>query len=377
MFVGRSTLLAPVVATILVHTLLTAIFVGKHRGDPSSLACVGESRATEPPYEKVTFHTDAWPNGYDGQFYYVIARSPFGQQPEGLHGIDWAGARQLRILYPAACWLISWGDAQLLFWIMPIVNVAALGGLAALGAAVARAHGLNVWWGFALPFALNAGMPVLRDLTEPMAMLGVFGLLAGWLLRSPWWWLALWGSIAVLSREQNVAVVGIIVFGAACTRRCEVAVGLLGVLAGWLGWVCYLHWLYGTWPFLPSEGNLGPPFAGMIHRWAHLSGDLGGSKRTAIIQAITLTQLAVETLMALYMTMRPGDRVVRACMLAGAALAVLAGRWIYVDLWSYGRVFFWMPVGIWLGATQQRWQFGLMILTPACLWELLAVLGWV
>ena len=115
----------------------------------------------------------------------------------------------------------------------------------------------------------------------------------------------------------------------------------------------------------------------MIHRWAHLRGDLGGSKRTAIIHAITLTQLAVEALMALYMTARPGDWVVRTCMLAGTVLAILAGRWIYVDLWSYGRVFFWMPVGIWLGATQQRWPVGLMILTPACLWELLAVLGWV
>jgi hypothetical protein len=377
MIPGRTSLLAPVVATLVLHTLLTGIYVRKHHRDPSSLVCVGENRAGAPPYEAVTYHIAAWSNGYDGQFYYVIARAPWQRQTQGLHGIDWSGPRQLRILYPAICWLVSGGDEQFLFWVMPAVNVAALGGLAALGASLARRCGLSVWWGFALPFAINAGMPVLRDLTEPLAMLGAFGLLAAWLLGSPWWVFTLWGGVAVLSREQNVALIGLTAVGALVTWRWKVATGLALVLGVWLAWVGYLRGLYGDWPFLPSEGNLGLPFAGMFHRWTHLGGDLGGSKRTGVIQAITMMQLSVEIALGLYLSARPGDWIVRACMLAGALLAILAGRCIYGDLWSYGRVFFWVPVGIWIAASHQGWTRGLLLLTPACLWHLVAILGWV
>jgi hypothetical protein len=377
MILGRPTLIAPVVATVLVHAILTAYYVRKHHSDPSSLVCVGENRAGEPPYEEVTYHIAAWSNGYDGQFYYVIARAPWRRQPQGLHGVDWCGPRQLRIMYPAICWIFSGGDARLLFWIMPAVNVAALGGLAAVGAYLARRSSLSVWWGFVLPFAINAGMPVLRDLTEPMAMLGVFGLLAGWLLRSPWWVFALWGSVAVLSREQNVVLVGLTVIGAVATWRWRIAAGLAAVLAVWLAWVGYLRGLYGDWPFLPSEGNLGFPFNGMLHRWTHLGGDPGGSRRMELIQAVTMMQLTVEIAAGLYLAARPGDWIIRASILAGALFAILAGRCIYGDLWSYGRVFFWVPVGIWLAATHQGWRGFLLLLTPACLWHLVAILGWV
>jgi hypothetical protein len=371
----KESLRGPVIVTLLLHILLTAAYIAKHHGDPSFLASVGRNRAGKPPYEAVTLPNG--PNGYDGQFYYVIARAPWRRQSEGIQGIDCVGARQVRILYPAACWLLSAGHARLLFWVMPAVSVAALGCLAGLGAATARGFGLSVWWGMALPFAINAGMPVLRDLTEPLAMLGVFGLLSGWLLGARWWSLALWGLVAILSREQNVAVVGVVTLGALTTRRWAVAASLVAVLGSWALLVCGLRAVYGEWPFLPSDGNLGQPFAGMVYRWTHLGGDLRFSRRTAIIQTVAMTQMAVEIIMALYLTARPGNWVVKLCMLGGVLLAVLAGRFVYSDLWSFGRVFFWMPVGIWLGATQLGRTHVLALLTPACLWHLVALLDWV
>jgi hypothetical protein len=377
MFSGRPTWILPVLATVLIHTFLTAVYIRKHHRDPSSLVCVGENRVGKPPYEAVTFHTPAWSNGYDGQFYYVIARAPWDRQPQGLHGIDWSGPRQLRILYPAVSWLMSAGDARLLFWIMPAVNVAALAGLTASGAVFARRCGLNAWWGFVLPFAINAGMPVLRNLTEPLAMLGVFGLLGGWLLQSSWWVMALCAGTAVFSREQNVALVAFTTLGAVLARRWSIAGGLGLVFGVWLAWVSYLRGLYGEWPFLPAEGNLGLPFAGICDRWSHLFLDTEGAKRPRIIQAITMAQLAVEMAAALYLVARPGDWIIRGSMLAGAVLAITAGRCVYADLWSYGRVFFWLPVGIWLSASIQGRTAFLWLLTPAFLWHLLAVLGWV
>jgi hypothetical protein len=365
----------PVVVTILLHAFLTTCYVCKHHRDPSILACVGKNRAGKPPYEAVTRPYGS--SGYDGQFYYAIARAPWRRQPQGIQGIDCVGARQIRILYPAACWLLSAGHARLLFWIMPAINVAALGCLAALGATTARHFGLSVWWGAALPFAINAGMPVLRDLTEPLAMLGVFGLLSGWLLGARWWLLATWGLVAVLSREQNVAIVGVVMLGALATRRWALAASFTLVLGTWLLVVCSLRSAYGEWPFLPSDGNLALPFQGMAYRWTHLGGDLRFSWRTAIIQGVAMSQLAAEIILALYLTTRPGDWTIKLCALGGALLLILAGRFMYGDLWSYGRVFFWLPVGIWLGATQlqRTWVLGLLI--PTCLWHTVALLDWV
>ena len=372
---ANRSLWGPIVATILLHALLTSLYIAKHHGDPSFLTSVGRNRAGKRPYEAVTAPNG--PNGYDGQFYYVIARAPWRRQVKALQGLDCVGARQIRILYPAVCWMLSGGHARLLFWTMPAVNVAALGCLAGLGAATARRFGLSVWWGLALPFAINAGMPVLRDLTEPLAMLGVFGLLSGWLLGARWWWLALWGFIAVFSREQNIAIVGLVMFGAVVRRRWDIAAGLTAVLGSWLLFVCCLRIAYGEWPFLPSDGNIGQPFAGMASRWTHLGGDTRFSRRIALITAITLTQLAVEIAMALYVAARPGDWVVKLCMMGGVLLAVLGGRFLYGDLWSYGRVFFWMPVGIWLCATQMGRTHLLALLTPACFWYLVALLDYV
>jgi hypothetical protein len=371
----KQSLRGPVIVTILLHASLTAFYICKHHGDPSVLACVGKNRAGTPPYEAVTL---PWgPNGYDGQFYYVIARAPLRRQPEGVQGIDCVAARQLRILYPAACWVLSAGNARLLFWVMPALSVGALGCLAGLGAATARRYGSSVWWGVALPFAINAGMPVLRDLTEPLAMLGVFGLLSGWLLGASWWQIASWALVAVSSREQNVAIVGVVTLGALAGRRWAVALSLAGVIGAWFLLVGYLRAVYGEWPFLPSDGNLGLPFGGMAYRWSHLGGDLRYSRRTAIIQGVAMTQLVLEIAAAAYLATRPGDWVVKACMLSGALLAVLAGRYVYSDLWSYGRVFFWLPVGIWLGATQLGHTRWLALLTPACAWHLVALLDWV
>ena len=59
-----------------------------------------------------------------------------------------------------------------------------------------------------VPLLLNAGTPVLRNLTDPLALLAVLGLLVAWLLRWDLWALVLFAAGAVFSREQNVAVVG-------------------------------------------------------------------------------------------------------------------------------------------------------------------------
>jgi hypothetical protein len=351
-------LLGPALLAGAFHAALLAGYVAAKGGDPAVLVCVGEERMGRPPYEVIRTGFERF--GYDGQFYWVLARAPWRRHDLG---IDFAAGRQLRILYPAVSWLFSGGDAGRLLWVMPAVNVLAIAGLAALGARLARRQGLSPWWGCLLPLAVNAGMPALRNLTDVLAALALAGLLTAWLLRGPWWQLALWSAAALFCREQNIAVVGLVGVAAAWRRQGRTCAALAGVLGLWSLWVGALRAMYGTWPFLPAEGNFGPPLAAWLQCWPHLGAH--GITGNALVHAAALAFVALQAALALYLAARrPGDPVLLLVLLAGVALAAVGGTALYEDKWSFTRVLSWLPLALWLtGAwTHRRWALAVLAL---------------
>jgi hypothetical protein len=362
----------PALAAAGLHAAVLASYVAAFGGDLSALVCTAKERLGRPPYEGLRIGFDK--NGYDGQFYYAIARAPWRRHDLG---VDAPAVRQARILYPALSWLLSGGDALLLLWMMPLVNLLAIAALAGLGAAVARRHGLSVWWGVLLPVAVNAGMPALRNLTDVLSTLAVGALLAAWLLRWPWWALALAAAAALFSREQNVAVVLLVLAFASRPRhsadvdRGRTIAGLLAALALWSAWLCVLRHFYGEWPMLPAGGNLGPPLAGMLYRWGHLD---AGSRSLTLLHLVCMLTLTVQLGLAFGLVWSPADRLVVLVALAGSVLAVLGGVSLYGDSWSYPRVFAWLPLAVWLGSAQARRRWALAVLSAPAVLPLAAVL---
>jgi hypothetical protein len=279
----------------------------------------------------------------------------------------------LRLLYPALAWAVSGGgDAGRLFWALPLVNLAAVGGLAWLGVRLARHYGVSMWWGFVLPLAVNDGMPLLRDLTDPVATFTVCGLLACWLTggRAPQ--LALWAVAALFSREQNVAVVLLVGGAALGARRYRAAAGLAAALVVFLGWVCVLRVGYGNWPCLPRDDYFfGTPFKGMWFRWTHLG--QSGSRLSAGLHFGRMLLLTLHCGLAVYLAVRTPERVVSLLAVGGVALAVLTGIASYEDAWSYTRVFVWVPLAVWLAAARLRLRRPMGLLVPAALWPLVSV----
>ncbi len=349
----------PALAAAALHLALLARQVARHRGDLSALVCVGSGWDGMPPYEAVTTPVSRY--GYDGQFYYALARRPWGWHVEGL---DRPAARHLRILYPAVCWLCSGGEARLLFWVMPAVNLAAIGALAGLGAWLARRHGLSPWWGFLLPMALNVGLPAMRDLTDPLSTLAVAALLGAWLVRTPAWVLTACAAAALFSREQNAAIVLLLIAAALWGGRRRAAWGLLAAAAAWAGWVVALRLLYGVWPFPPRQGNFDGPLEGYLFRWTHL-GYPSGTRRETVMHLVAMLGLTLQSGLAVYFLLRApaGERLMPAVALAGVALAAFAGLLIYEDMWSYGRVLVWLPLGLWLTSLRARQRWVLLLLT--------------
>jgi hypothetical protein len=366
-------LAGPVVATLALYSALMALYVVKHGGHISSLVCAGRNRAGRPPYEAIA--APGGPNGYDGQFYYAIARGPWRAHHNEL--IDDPPARHSRILYPALCWLLSGGDRHALFWVMPLVNLLMLGGLAAVGSWFALWHGRSAWWGFTLPVALNAGLAALRNLTDPTATLAVCGLLAVWLTAGPRWLLTLCAGAALLAREQNLVIVAILLAAGLWRGRYREVAALLPALGVWGIWVSILHSLYGVWPFLSGPGVFGLPLAGMAYRWAHPGGNDYFSRRRSLILTSSMGQLTFLIGLALHLAARGTDRVVALCMLAGVGLAVLAGVGFYCDFWSYTRVFVWIPLGVWVLSLRRRLTWPLAGLAPSLLWTVVAALRFI
>ncbi len=105
--------------------------------------------------------SDGGTSGYDGQFTYFIARDGAGAEPF----MDGASLRYQRILYPLLARAVSFGQADLVPYMLVIINVLALGiGAGALaylityfGANGYLALGYTVWVGniFALRFDLH------------------------------------------------------------------------------------------------------------------------------------------------------------------------------------------------------------------------------
>jgi hypothetical protein len=358
----------PAAASALVHAALLAFYVAGFGGDPSALVCVDREVIGRWPYEtvRVGFET----GGYDGQHYYAIARDPWRRHE--LHN-DCAPVRHVRILYPAACWLFSCGgDGYLLLWVMPLVNLLAIAGLAWLGARWAILQGWSGWWGCLLPLAVNAGLPALRNLTDPVSTFTVCGLLLAWLTQRPWWTVALWATSATFAREQNAAVVLIVLGVALWHGRDRTATALFAVLLLWSAWIVALRAMYGEWPLLPSQGNIGLPLSGMLFRWTHL--DLSGSRQSALLHALRMLHLTIQLVLAVHLLRRGTDRAVALVALAGAALALIGGTSLYEDAWSYTRVFSWMPLAVWLGYIQARRRWPLILLALAVLWPVVVVM---
>lgn len=358
----------PILAAVALHLAFLALYLAAFHGDLSALVCVGQKQVGTPPFEavRVGFAT----GGFDGQFYYAIARNPWVWHRAVL---DVPAYRHVRLLYPALAWTLSGGgEPQHLFWALPLINLAAIAGLAWLGVRLAWHYGVSVWWGFVLPLAVNDGMPLMRDLTDPVGTFTVCGLLASWLLGGRWYHLALWAAAALFSREQNLAVVLVFLLAALGTGRYRTVLALLATMAIWGGWIALLHAGYGEWPVLPrSDYFFGVPFKGMWFRWTNLG--FSSSRVSAGLHLCRMLLLTLHCGLALYLAFRTPDRVVSLVALGGVALAVLTGMASYEDAWSYTRVFVWIPLAVWLAAVRLRLSRPLWMLVPVTAWPLVAL----
>lgn len=144
-------------------------------------------------------HLKAGSWGYDGQFYYQIARDPLGAG----RFMDNAPYRYQHLLYPLLAWLLSLGQTSLVPYTLLLINLLAIIGGVEIVARLLSKNGLSPWFSLALGLYYGLAVGLTFDTTEPFTCLLLA--LGIWELEKKQWLLsALWMGLATLSRETAV-----------------------------------------------------------------------------------------------------------------------------------------------------------------------------
>jgi hypothetical protein len=209
--------------------------------------------------------------GYDGQFYYRLALTPFTRTPTA-YGIrlDAPAYREQRLLYPLLARALALGRVERIPAAMVVLNVLLLGGLALLGARLAERAGRHPLWGLVVPL----GVPFLYSLSRDLAEILEATLIAGALLLRDRHRLAagLLLALAVLSRETALLLAGAIALTAVIETRGHLGRAMVRV---WpevapplIAYAAVQIWLWSVWGTTGSGqgagSNIGLPFVGVV-----------------------------------------------------------------------------------------------------------------
>jgi hypothetical protein len=174
--------------------LVYALAVVAHYGDSLALVTVGSD------YAPAELATRAYSKeGYDGQSVYYLARYGFAAEPF----LDVPAYRAQRILLPALGGIFSFGQHEVLPWVLLAVNLLALAGGTWLLESLLREYRLSPW--YAIGYALSCGVfgAARLNTTETLAYALVIAAIV-LARREKWLWSAVIFALAALAKEMTL-----------------------------------------------------------------------------------------------------------------------------------------------------------------------------
>jgi hypothetical protein len=221
--------------------------------------------------------------GYDGQFFFRMARNPFTDATSQF-GItfDHPARRQQRILYPLVVWAFSGGGhITAVLWLLVALNIAALGVIAWMGALLAEDVGRSPLYGVLFAAVPGFLISITFDTPEPLAValaLGAFVLLR----RGRFAWASACFVGAALARETTLLfALGLLLcvaWGMYSRSRYEIAGRRVPLTCPLIPVLVYGVWQVILWVewgraaiFESGGSDLGTPLIGLIRsvsEWA-------------------------------------------------------------------------------------------------------------
>jgi hypothetical protein len=289
--------------------------------------------------------------GYDGQFMYLMAFDPFlrrfADRPQAYRAfLDNPPYRYGRMGFSLLTDLVSAGRPERFPAAMVWLIVAAHFALAALLATFAARHGLSPFaglWYLAIPSFTSS---LMSALPEALAAAGVVAGVMCWETRRPALAAVSFGA-ALLVRETGVIL--LVALAVACGRRhwfpendsavrarawtrpaLVLAVSLLPVCVWRLFVASRLFGDFGWASIVADPGDLGMPFAGLVHLWrAGASGTQPPAETAgALVFPLILTGALILAVSMLVVRRGPLE-------LAATIYALVAVSLNYNQIWSH------------------------------------------
>jgi hypothetical protein len=193
---------------------MVSLVIVQAGGDPLALARLGTRFSQGDPNGT---------EGYDGQFVYYIARDP---RPQAVAArLDVPAYRYQRILLPLLARVLSFGNKDILPWVLALLGILAQAAGTWAVAEILHGWGVNRW--YALVYGLWAGsvLAVRLDLPEPLAYgLAATALLAGLHGRRPLSWFLY--ALALFAKEVVILFIFAQILADLLHRRWKPALGL-------------------------------------------------------------------------------------------------------------------------------------------------------
>lgn len=207
-------LISPVSVTLLAALLVFGVLLARAGWDVNEIIRPG------------TYFTQADPagsEGYDGQFFYAIAK--YADPQEAAQYLDVPAYRYQRILLPLLARGLSFGDASLLAWMLPLIGlVSHLVGVHVLGQLFQR-WGISRWYALGYGLLLGCLLSMRLALPETLAFALVIAAVSSEQRGcSPLAWLLL--SLAVFAKETTLLFVAAQGLSYLFARRWRDALGL-------------------------------------------------------------------------------------------------------------------------------------------------------
>jgi hypothetical protein len=333
--------------------------------------------ALAPPNLSILPNSD----GYDGQFYYRLALTPFtDRQTDRGITIDTPAYRQQRIVYPLLARLLSLGRPAAVPAALVLVNLLGLCGIAYLGATYAQGAGRNALWGVALALYPGFLMTLSRDTVEIVAAFFLIAFIVA-MQRERSFLAGTCLALAVLAKETTLlaaAAVGIVaVIETIRTRQLRPFDRWLPALLPPVAYVLWQLWLANTWRMASVTGhtftnNIGLPFAGLIGFGRALWPPPGHVERVWLVEVALLALFIGACLLALRRS--AAEPHVKVGWLLFLALAVSLTRTVWVEDWAYLRVLaeVYLFGAVILLASESPLRRAVLVVAPT-VWVLLAV----
>lgn len=165
---GRKNLLSvlwrPSVVTAILYIIFLALLTLLFHYNAMHYVHIGKYFSFSPHHSSTKINGAG---GYDGQFYYFIARDP-------LHAykyMDNASYRYQRIVYPILTFILSLGHARPVPYMLLFINFASIVLSVEIVARLLKRYGLSPWYSLALGLYFGQVTALIFDTTEPLTYL--------------------------------------------------------------------------------------------------------------------------------------------------------------------------------------------------------------